>query len=185
MKTTPLFALAALCACLASCNPFEVTENDKRFFVTPGAFSEYDIAVPEDFGRFEKFEKTYTSYFSPQITYTYQPTDEESQIRFMTETVSFQRRFFDALLGKVAFDAFFGLALSMGNIELREEKGIYPNKYKAKVYSLIGDNGLCVGSALSARVDNTVYTFAIVGVTIPTEEVWKDLFDRKLAQFER
>lgn len=185
MRKLPFLALLALCLCLASCNPFKVTDNDKLFFVTPKDFSEYDITLPKDYGQYEKYTKTYTGYFSPQITYMYQPSESETEIRLISETLTFQRRFLDALLNKATFDSIFRLSLSMGKIEMREEKGMYPNKYKAKVYSLIGENGQSVGSALSARVKNVVYTFTIVGVTISTDEVWKDLFDRELAQFDR
>jgi len=173
-----IMILAALA--LTSCFSQETSMEDAAVTTRAADFAALEIKVPSKPAGFEKWSRTMYFDGSIEVQYEFEAEEKDSDILYMSQTFSFERKPSDRLIDQAIGNFVTNSVFKSKGIALREKAGLFSWGDDSKVYEIVNENGAVVGNRLVVARDRMLCDFTIVGVMIDEAQTWAELFTAKL-----
>jgi len=180
MKIKSILLTIAIMVLFVSCVKQKMSETEKSYFLNVSELKKLNISVPDDYKKYEKFEKTFYFDFTYELEYEYEPAGDNSDVAFISQTIEFENKKSDVLINNLISDSLSAGIYKAHGIKMKDVSNLYKYGDNSKLFQLVNKNNTAVGYTFMAVLNKTIFKFNIIGITIDDPQTWKVLLDEKL-----
>ncbi|MBN2352953.1 MAG: hypothetical protein JXD23_10330 [Spirochaetales bacterium] len=175
-----VLALAAVVALGVNCTVQKPSAEEKQVMVTVGDFEKYGFGPSASPDAFERFTKVSILSTHMILQYYYEPPESDDSIKYLYEMLQVREKPAALDENKSLQESMVKNVFSSQKISLREEKTGFAYGKRNKVFSILTEEGVPVGSYITIGDERLDCVFMSVGVVVNEKEVLEELFRSKL-----